>query len=185
MLSFKSKKNGHSKFLPLPNFVMVKSITKQKVLFPQPLLWLCPLKISLRSVTERHNERKYNSFPSQSSEPRWPESGARGKAWQEGRWRKTSENILEMLRPGLTRSTLAGITPLTPEQDADRATSVRIGTAKYFWVVTKFWVQKYKSIMDSIWGGRIYQDPQNKSDYVIYERPLMTGSRKSHMAEQF
>ena len=38
----------------------------------------------------------------------------------------------EMLRPGLTRPTLAGITPLTPEQDADRATSVRIGTAKYF-----------------------------------------------------
>ena len=78
-------------------------------------------------------------FSPQSSEPRWPEGGARGKNWQEDRWvareqvDETSTKKTKLVKhkytwPSLTRTALAGITPLTPEQDVDRGTSAEIGT---------------------------------------------------------
>ena len=82
---------------------------------------------------------------SQSSEPRWPEGGARGKAWQEDRlvledrvykfWPKSTSNI-RIMDIVLDRSLFAGITPLTPEQGEDRGTSAETGAM----LLLVFWI---------------------------------------------
>ena len=73
---------------------------------------------------------------SQSSEPRWPEGGARGKAWQEDRlvlehrvykFCPKSTSDIRIMDIVLDRSLFAGITPLTPEQGDDRGTSAETG----------------------------------------------------------
>ena len=73
---------------------------------------------------------------SQSSEPRWPEGGARGKAWQEDRlvlehrvykFCPKSTSDIRIMDIVLDRSLFAGITPLTPEQGEDRGTSAETG----------------------------------------------------------